>query len=383
MTLTRRLTCRQVRNNPWHYDTRTIRCRWCFAPFALCFFVAIDVVPATGAERDLFVVDVSTDRVLQIDGDTGALIRTVATFAQFDNPRTVLFENGDLLVGLDGTVSSRINRYRFTGSFWSNLGAVATGVRPTEMTLGPDGLIYWANFQGDNVWRTNPTSGGSGQFTPLQSGGVDGAASVLFTPDASMWVSSSFNNRLVKFNGPTQSSPAAPAGMVVGVSCCGVTKAVVGPDAFIYQTGFTSSTFGNGAIFRVNPSTGATSVFASGGLNSPASLTFGPDGHLYVGDGNIIKKFDGISGASLGNFSVQSTSNLQSPWDLAFAPGPILSAPVDGGNGIDFRLDVRVYPNTGIAISRDLIVCWGFPSFPRRAPPCGSKLRLASPILRT
>ncbi|MEX2309923.1 MAG: PEP-CTERM sorting domain-containing protein [Pirellulales bacterium] len=347
MTLLKRFPRPQRRASPLPDARRTQDVRWPYISAALLLLFAPNRIPAQAAERDLFVVDVSTDRVLQIDGETGALVRTVAAFAQFDNPRTLLFQGGDLLVGLDGLSAARINRYRFTGGVWSNLGALATSVTPTEMAAGPDGLIYWASFQGDNVWRTNPANGASGQFTPFQSGGVDGAASVLFAPNGSMWVSSSFNNRLVKFNGPTQPSPAAPAGMVVGVSCCGVTKSVVGPDGFIYQTGFTSSVFGNGAIFRVNPDTGATSVFA-GGLNSPASLTFGPDGNLYAGDGNIIKKFDGLTGASLGNFSVLSTSVMQSPWDLTFAPGPLLSAPVDDGNGVEFRLDVTEILGRGV-----------------------------------
>ena len=46
-------------------------------------------------------------------------------------------------------------------------------------------------------------------------------------------------------------------------------------------------------------------------------------------------------------------------------------------------LELRVYPNTGIVINRDFIVGWCFSPSHRRTPPCGSKLRLARPILRT
>lgn len=311
---------------------------------------------ARSAARDLFVADTSTDRVLQIDGDTGALIRTIATFGKFDNPRDVLFSGDELLVSLNGvntSTAARINRYQFNGlySYWGFNGALATNVTPDGMAIGPDGNLYWGSFAGDNVWRTNLTSGASSAFTGAQSGGVDGGSDVLFHPDGSLWATSFFNNRLVEFNGPTQPSPGIPAGRTISESCCGLVKSVLGPDAFIYSTGFTSSVVGNGVVFRANPNTGATSVFATG-LSNPSGITFGPDGHLYVGEGNVIRRFDGITGASLGNFSVQSTSTMASPWGLTFSPGEFFSAPVAGGGDLDFRLNVVEILGEGVEASQ-------------------------------
>lgn len=56
-------------------------------------------------------------------------------------------------------------------------------------------------------------------------------------------------------------------------------------------------------VLRYNGTTGAfIDVFASGALDGPTGLTFGADGHLYVGDwfGGKVYKFDGVSGAQIG-----------------------------------------------------------------------------------
>jgi glucose/arabinose dehydrogenase len=75
------------------------------------------------------------------------------------------------------------------------------------------------------------------------------------------------------------------------------------------------------AVFRYDGVTGAfldTFVSsASGGLNDPTDLAFGPDGSLYVsGLGNHVLRYDGSNGAFLGTVA----SGLSTPTGLTFGP---------------------------------------------------------------
>jgi hypothetical protein len=59
---------------------------------------------------------------------------------------------------------------------------------------------------------------------------------------------------------------------------------------------------------------------ASGGLNRPNQLTFGPDGNLFVADvvTSSILKYDGATGAPLGTFVTPGLGGLDVPGDLIF-----------------------------------------------------------------
>jgi glucose/arabinose dehydrogenase len=84
---------------------------------------------------------------------------------------------------------------------------------------------------------------------------------------------------------------------------------VFGPDGNFYVSNFR-------AVRKVDRVTGTASVFTSGGnLGNLGSLAFGPDGNLYVAarDSFNIQRFDGTTGAFLGNFVTNVT-----PWGLAF-----------------------------------------------------------------
>ena len=75
------------------------------------------------------------------------------------------------------------------------------------------------------------------------------------------------------------------------------------------------------AVLRYNGSTGAfVGKFASIS-GTPYSMTFGPDGNLYVGTSNNISRYDGLSGALLNVFvpTTNGTTNPR-PLDMAFGP---------------------------------------------------------------
>ena len=78
----------------------------------------------------------------------------------------------------------------------------------------------------------------------------------------------------------------------------------VGPDGDIYTAADQS---GVGYIAKFDPNSGAFLGYfvtpGGGGLSGPRPLDFGPDGNLYVGDGNQILKFNGQTGAFMGVFA--------------------------------------------------------------------------------
>ena len=89
-----------------------------------------------------------------------------------------------------------------------------------------------------------------------------------------------------------------------------------GPNGQLYV-----SSIGTATVKRYSAYDGSyVDDFASGnGIGSPMVLTFGPDHNLYIGshgDGNQIKKVDGITGAFLGDFL--SGRAMQSPYSILF-----------------------------------------------------------------
>jgi sugar lactone lactonase YvrE len=93
----------------------------------------------------------------------------------------------------------------------------------------------------------------------------------------------------------------------------------LGPDGNLYVAN------GDSSILRYNASTGSligTFVAAgSGGLNNPYGLTFGPDGSLYVssrGTDNAIRCYNGTTGAFIDAFVPTGADGLSQPAGITF-----------------------------------------------------------------
>jgi DNA-binding beta-propeller fold protein YncE len=121
----------------------------------------------------------------------------------------------------------------------------------------------------------------------------------------------------------------------------------LGPNGTLYVAN------GDGSILRYNASTGAiigTFVAAgSGGLNNPYGLTFGPDGNLYVasrGTSYAILCYNGSTGAFINTFVPTGFAGLAGPAGIAFGPDGNLYV-VDNQTSSILRYEGPLGPSPG------------------------------------
>jgi DNA-binding beta-propeller fold protein YncE len=179
------------------------------------------------------------------------------------------------------------------------IAALSTISHVGRQALGgsPDNYLLVADFTRDSVKRYNGLTGAFvDTFVPKHNGGMNQAYGVLFGPnDHHLYVSTG------EFGGPGQLK--------------GVLRYDGATGAFIDQ-------------FTVG-----------GNLSSPRGIIFGPDGNLYVTDRKYIGKdwqlegrvarFDGTTGAYLGDFVPLGSGGLSIPTQLVFGPS------VEDGGSLD------------------------------------------------
>jgi len=164
---------------------------------------------------------------------------------------------------------------------------------PCELVIGPNNDVFVSGGIGHKVFRYGGQSGAFLQSYTLPSS--DDPRGIAFGPDGNMYVSDATAHTVLKFNpvtganlGVFATATAAP----IGIS--------FGSDGNLYAAiASTTQSSMDGYVQRFNGSTGASmGAFASGHMNNPQALTFGPDGNLYVHsqyDWNIVR-FNGTTG---------------------------------------------------------------------------------------
>jgi hypothetical protein len=260
----------------------------------------------------LVVASYDNNRVLRYNESTGAFVDQIDpnNLANLKEPTGVLFGPDHNLYVSDRVFQGRTGQQAVlkyngtTGAFQSVFASQNIG-SPRGILFGPDGNLYVAD--GGITSTGNATidrfDGKTGAFldyfVPLTSGGLAHPAFMVFGPDGNLYVDEFAAGSILRYYGPNSANPGAP-------------------DPAPGQTG---------AVF-VPP--------ASGGLDAPQGITFGPDGNIYVASTNefissngisppgAVLKFEGSSGpnpgAFLGTFVASGYGGLANPSGVLFGP---------------------------------------------------------------
>jgi DNA-binding beta-propeller fold protein YncE len=269
---------------------------------------------AHGHDNYLVVADFNRDAVRRYAGDTGAFVDTFVPkhYGGMNQPWAVLYgpHDHDLYVstgefGGPGQLKGVLRYDGETGAFIDNFAVGGELASPRGIIFGPDGNLYVADrkyigqdwqLEGKVARFDGHTGAFMGDFVTLGSGGLSVPTQLLF--------------------GPSVEDPARLDLYVVST----------GTDSVLRYDGTTGSFLGEFV------------ASGSGGLQGPVTLTFGPDGDLYVADfysdDLAVKRFEGPSeptpGAFVETFVPAGSGGLRAPSGMIFGP--------DGND--DGRLDL-------------------------------------------
>src|SRR5262245_4373885 len=228
--------------------------------------------------------------------------------------------------------------------FWSRrtnrkarTGRIRAGQRlrlePLESRHCPSGgYLLVGSFDNNSVLRYDENTGAFvDQFDPHNHANLKNPAGGVFGSDGNLYVSSGIflnnNHKVLQYNGTTGAFQSVFASQNI-TSPRGV---LFGPDGNLDVANGNECADGDPAsVERFDGSTGAFLDYfvapASGGLEHPSYMVFGPDGQndgnldLYVAAGHegAIYRYDGTTGAFKGVFVTAASGGLDAPFGMVF-----------------------------------------------------------------
>jgi subtilisin-like proprotein convertase family protein len=247
-----------------------------------------------GTDGDLYVTGFSTTNgniVGRYDG-VGGYFEGVFANGSPNGQGLTFGPNGDLYVA-DGNSAV----HRFSGTTGAHMGIFASRSLlegPRTPRFGPDGNLYVTNIVSDAVTRFNGQTGAFiDEFVTRGSGGLDFPWGLAFGPDntgdgaAELYVASLRTNNILRYNGAT--------GAFLGVFVPGGSGGLANPNMLTFGPdtsgdGVQDLYVAAGNVLRYDGLTGAfIDTFVDGA--GAGTLTFGPDGSLYVGSGTGVSRY--------------------------------------------------------------------------------------------
>lgn len=262
---------------------------------------------AFGPDNNLYVASRGGHQIIRFDGVDGSFIDRFVTAKSggLRNPYNILFgPDNDLYITHSGSnslpITHTVLRYdgvtgAYKGSFAKKECNRCDNFR--SMALGPDNNFYFS--VGNQLHRYDGiTSDFIDVFVDGKSeGGLNGPTGLTFGPDGNLYVSSSRVGEILRYGGNTGEY------IDLFTEQYGPNNLAFGPDGNLY-----TSNYYNNEILRLDGTTGAfvdTFVVTNTRFRRLESITFGPDGHLYIGGENgSILRYDGSTGEFIDTFVV-------------------------------------------------------------------------------
>ena len=201
-----------------------------------------------------------------------------------------------------------------------------TGINdPQDITTGPDGALWFTNYDNDSIGRIT-TGGLVSNFTYPN---IDRPAGITAGPDGALWFTNSGNRSIGRITTGGVVSNFGVFGAPVGAA---ITS---GPDGALWFTG-------RNKIGRISAG-GVVTIYTDPSISASAGITTGPDGAVW---------FTNSDNDSIGRI------NTGVPY--------ISASPVSGGAGIPVTVSgnsfapgeqVNVSYKTGLSNPRSVSVC--------------------------
>jgi sugar lactone lactonase YvrE len=225
--------------------------------------------------------------------------------------------HGDLFVG--GYASGSVARFDWASQTYQPFVTPGEGglADYSGVAFDPGGNVYVASSSQNEIFRYDPTGAplpAPGQAGALyaQGGGLSGLGNIAFGPDGNLYAVSSTTNQILRYQGPSGSSPGAFMDVFVNNTINNPNRLTFGPDHELYVAGSAASGSSFAMISRYDGLTGqpvGSGIFVptgSGGLHGTRQLIIDPQGtYLYVVEADspgAVLRFQGPSGTTPGAY---------------------------------------------------------------------------------